>query len=201
LSLTIQAQPNQRHLGVVGECELRWTALKLCTHPRQFTSEPAIATVDFGAAGKPTTFRRSDEPVADCSYSSLRSAVIGVDILTRDIRQESPISVWVSVQDETILKTLRLAAESLATQVESEFEWHVEPGQPRAWIDTNGGKVVDPVWALRNDGRDFVNPDLTSIFDLQCTPGNEPKVVNREHHSFKDGPMALVIRAVDEHVR
>src|SRR5947209_3929775 len=57
---------------------------------------------------------------------------------------------------------------------------------------------MKPESAFANDRRDLVNSDLTAVGDFQGEPRNVPAVLDCKNHSFKERPIFVVKRTIDE---
>ena len=57
---------------------------------------------------------------------------------------------------------------------------------------------MDRVARLRNDANDLLDTHLVRPGVLECGPGNEPAVVDREQHRVKERQVGSVEGAVDE---
>jgi len=59
---------------------------------------------------------------------------------------------------------------------------------------------VDSVSALLNDARDFSEPHFTGVVNFQCTPGDEPEVIDREQNGIKNRLVRFVKRTIYKNV-
>jgi hypothetical protein len=141
----------------------------------------------------------SSQPLADLADGSPGVAAVRVDVLAGDVRDEPLETVALSIEHEARLPKMWLPSEAFAAQEQSKLERHVETRKARS-RQLGPGEIVDTEATSLDQVEDLVQPVLGGVVVLERAPGEETRVMDREHHGMEDGRELLIHRAVEEDV-
>jgi len=86
----------------------------------------------------------------------------------------------------------------LGSEKDPEFEGHVEPWQPIAFVETCTRQIVNAEPALANDFVDLVKPHLAPVVLFACAARKKSTVLDCEHKSVEDLLVSEIKRNVYE---
>jgi hypothetical protein len=150
------------------------------------------------AIGYSRELRSADKPIANLLHGSAWCCPMRVNVLAVQVRNELQVPVWVTIQNQTILAAVNLAAKDRTAQKKAEFKRHVETRQPCLRVYPDVGKVANAQRAHTNERADLGKPRIGSVVALQRTAGDKTYVPDRENYGVEHLPVASIKRTVYE---
>jgi len=125
---------------------------------------------------------------------------MGVNVLSGNIRNETPVTVRLFVQNQAAFLLLVTWSKALASQKKPQFKRHIEAWKTGGRVQFHGGKIVDPEFAVLNHPLDLRKAELSRVVVFQSTACNKTEITYSEDDRFKNWPVAWIEWAIDENM-
>lgn len=109
------------------------------------------------------------------------------DVLPRDVRDESLISIPFFIDHQAALGTLGGTARAQSTYEQPEFEGHVEAWEAVHGVERRSRDVMEPEPALVDNSANLIHAHFASIDELKSGSCYEAAIEDGKNDCPKDG--------------
>lgn len=149
-------------------------------------------------AGHSSSRRCGSEPITNGADQGLRRIAMGMDVLARDVREDRLVPIALRIEHQKPLPAETTPTEAPATDVESEFEWHVEARKRARSVALDAGEIVYRQAARPNEPLDLVESNGARVVLFEGAARLEATCEHGEDERLEERPVAVIERTIDE---